>query len=123
MFSKLIQNDFPLTESTHKEGDLYKVVTTFGKTFELRYGYYGEQDRQNPLCIPAVIYPDFTSKPLYTDDGKPFVTMMQDACKSYRGEAKRTADTTCAECKYFQRGEEWFGICKCPKNRKPDGNI
>lgn len=123
MFSKLIQNDFPLTESTHKEGDLYKVVTTFGKTFELRYGYYGEQDRQNPLCIPAVIYPDFTSKPLYTDDGKPFVTMMQDACKSYRGEVKRTADTTCTECKYFQRGEEWFGICKCPKNRKPDGNI
>ena len=28
----------------HQEGELYRVVTTFGKTFELRYGYYDERD-------------------------------------------------------------------------------
>ena len=118
METKLFENKNIPNESEHKEGDLYKVITTFGRTFELRYGYYGECDRQNPLCQPAVIYPDFTALPLYTDGGEPFVTMLQDACASYRGESKKTIDTTCAECKYFSRGEEWFGICKCKRNRK-----
>ena len=116
MFSKLIQNDVPPTELTHKEGDLYKIITTYGKTFELRYGYYGECDRRYE---PDVIYPDFIKEPLYTENGEPFVTMIQDVCKSYRGEAKRTPDTTCCECKYFQRGEDWIGLCSCPKNKKP----
>ena len=118
MLSKFFQSHISPPEVTHKEGELYKVVTTFGKTFELRYGYYEECDRQSPLCNPVVIYPDFTKAPIYTDDGTPFVTMVQDACKSYRGEAKRTPDTTCAECKYFERGEDWIGICKCPHNRE-----
>ena len=117
MFSKLIQNDLPQQKTVPKEGDLYKVVNTFGKTFELRYGYYGECDRKYD---PDVIYPDFTAKPVYTDDGVPFVTMMQDVCKSYRGNVKRTVDTTCADCKYFERGEEWFGICKCKPRKKND---
>ena len=118
MFTTIFENENLPNESEHKEGELYKIITTFGKTFELRYGYYGECDRQNPLCQPAVIYPDFTVEPLFTDTGEPFVTMMQDACASYRGESKKTPDTTCAECKYFKRGEEWFGVCKFEQNRK-----
>ena len=120
MFSKLIRNDLPQQKNIPKEGELYKVVNTFGKTFALRYGYYGECDRRYE---PDVIYPDFQKEPVYTDGGEPFVTMMQDACKSYKGEAERTPDTTCAECKYFERGEEWFGICLCPRNKKPITNI
>ncbi len=115
MFSKLFQNNLPLKEFPHKEGDLYKIVTTFGVTFELRYGYYGECDRKYE---PDVIYPDFLGEPVYTEDGAPFVTMMQDACDSYKGKVKRDKDTTCAECKYFSRGEELLGICTCPKNKK-----
>ena len=42
--------------SEPKEGDLYAVVHTFGKTFELKYGYYDDMDRSGP---PDVIYPDF----------------------------------------------------------------
>ena len=118
MFSSLFGNEDLQKEPEHREGDLYKVVTTFGKTFELKYGYYGERDRQNPLCKPAVIYPDFLRDPLYTDGGEPFVTMMQDACAHYKGESRKTPDTTCAECKNFQQGEEWFGICACPKNKQ-----
>ena len=118
MLRKLLDGANANNESEHKEGELYKIVTTYGKTFELRYGYYCDKDRENPLCEPAVIYPDFTDKPLYTDNGEPFVTMMQDACRGYRGESKKTRDTTCAECKHFMRGEEWFGICVCPYNRK-----
>ena len=115
MFSKLIQNDLTQQKVVPKEGDLYKVVNTYGRIFELRYGYYGECDRKYD---PDVIYPDFLCEPLYTDDGEPFVTMVQDACKSYVGEAKRTPNTTCCECKYFQQGEDWIGICTCIKNKK-----
>ena len=118
MLSSLLQNNIQPAEVTHEEGELYKVVTTFGKTFQLRYGYYQECDRQSPLCDPVVIYPDFVKDPVYTDNGEPFVTMVQDACKSYRGEAKRTSDTTCYECKYFHSGEDWIGICTCLKNKK-----
>ena len=118
MLSSLFQNNIQPAEVTREEGELYKVVTTFGKTFELRYGYYQECDRQSPLCDPVVIYPDFLSNPVYTDNGEPFVTMVQDACKSYSGKAKRTSDTTCCECKYFHSGEDWIGICTCLKNKK-----
>ena len=115
MFTTLFSKDPVQAEPERKEGDLYKVVNTFGRTFELKYGYYGDCDRR---FEPDVIYPDFTKDPVYTDEGTPFVTMMQDACASYRGESKKTPDTTCAECKYFERGEEWFGICTCERNRK-----
>ena len=118
MFTTLYENENKPNVTAHEEGELYRVVTTYGKTFELRYGYYGEKDRQNPMCDPAVIYPDFTVEPLYTDGGEPFVTMMQDACNCYKGKNKRTQDTTCEECQYFQHGEEWFGICTCAKNKK-----
>ena len=118
MLSSLFQNNIQPREVTRKEGELYKVVTTFGKNFELRYGYYQECDRQSPLCDPVVIYPDFTKEPVYTDNGEPFVTMVQDACKSYSSKAKRTSDTTCCECKYFHSGEDWIGICTCLKNKK-----
>lgn len=118
MFTKIIGGENPLPKDIPKEGDLYKTVTTFGKVFELRYGFYEEKDRLSPLCEPAVIYPDFLKTPLFTDDGKPFVTMIQDSCEFYMGETKRTKDSSCAECKFFKRGEEWFGICACPKNAK-----
>ena len=117
MFSKLIQNDLPQQKTVPKEGDLYKVVNTYGRTFELRYGYYGECDRKYD---PDVIYPDFIKEPVYTDDGTPFVTMVQDACSYFKGEKKRTADSTCDECKYFKHGDDWFGICTCPKNKLAD---
>lgn len=118
MFTEIFESDHIHKNTEHREGDLYGVVTTYGRSFELRYGYYGEKDRQNPLCDPAVIYPDFTVDPVYTDDGEPFVTMMQDACDGYLGESKKTPDTTCAECEHFRRGEEWFGICKREHDRK-----
>ncbi len=118
MFSKLIKSDNSTEELAHKEGELYKIVHTFGRTFELRYGYYEKCDRQSGLCEPVVIYPDFLKEPLYTDEGYLFVTMIQDACQSYKGKAKRSPDTTCAECENFKHGEEWFGICVCSENKR-----
>ena len=101
--------------SSKREGEIYKIITTFGKTFELRYGYYEENDRR--WGEPDIIYPDFRQTPLYTDDGNPFVTLIQDACECFCGKTRRRDDNTCAECKYMRRGEEWFGICTCPKNK------
>ena len=102
-------NDYNINEDGHKEGELYKTVKIFGKVLELRYGYYDDIDRNHP---PDIIYPDFKKAPIYTDNGEPFVTMMQDACPLFLGDTEITTDTTCADCDYFLRSEEWFGICK-----------
>lgn len=103
-----------LQHTEPKEGDLYKRMTVFGKSFELRYGYYEEFERQYNEPMP--IYPDFLQAPLYTDDGFPFVTQMQDACIHYIGKEERDQD--CAGCVHYLHGEEFLGVCSCPQNRK-----
>ena len=99
-----------------KEGDLYKVINVFGRTFELYYGYYEEKDRHSKYNEPIEIYPDLVKNPVYTDDGIPFVTAIQQTCKHF----KKIKDTTdrCIDCKFFQRGEELFGLCKCKARYK-----
>ena len=118
MLTSLFDTQNVPEEEEHREGELYKVINTFGRTFELKYGFYEERDRQNPLCEPVPIYPDFLKEPIYTDEGEPFVTVMQDACLHYKGNTKRTADSTCGECEFFKGGEEWFGLCMCSENGK-----
>ena len=70
---------------TPREGDLFRIIRTCGKTFEIRYGYYEERDRHTQFAEPVPIYPDFTELPQYTDDGTPFVTAMQNPCESFEG--------------------------------------
>ncbi len=113
MFTKLFKQD-TVQDTAPKEGDLYKTVTVFGKSFELRYGYYEEFERRYNEPMP--IYPDFLRTPVYTDDGAPFVTQMQDACTHYRGSAVKDRD--CAGCRHYLHGEEFLGICACPENKK-----
>ena len=117
------EKDASQAENAPREGELYRVVETFGKSFELRYGFYEERDRQSPLCEPAIIYPDFIREPLFTETGEPFVTVMQDACGYYQGSSKRTPDSTCAECKHFRQGEEWFGICSCRERKRRETQL
>ena len=95
-----------------KDGDLYKRVTVFGRTFELRYGYYVEYERSSGEPIP--IYPDFTLTPEYTKNGYPFVTQMQALCP--HGKSK-FSDGCCVDCKYYHHGDDLIGICTCEKNR------
>ncbi len=99
-----------------QEGDLYKIISLHGHTFPLYYGYYEECERQNPEIDPMPIYPDFLKEPRYTDDGFPFVTKMQDACKHYNGKTGKYND--CAECACYLHGDELIGICICPKNKQ-----
>ena len=115
-----MEQEFQKGNAPPREGDLYKTVHTFGKSFELRYGYYDEIDRESLWCEPAIIYPDFLRTPIYTEEGEPFVTMMQDACIHFQGNSKRTEDSTCADCRYFRQGEEWFGICRRKRNENKE---
>lgn len=99
-----------------KEGDLYKVITAYGKTFELYYGYYEEIDRHSKYNEPVEIYPDFIKNPVYTDDGIPFATAMQPPCRYFKG--KKDEDSTCHHCLSYKKCEELLGICTCAKNKK-----
>ena len=98
-----------------KEGALYKRVEIEGREFFLHYGYYEACDRENPLCEPIPIYPDFLKAPIYTDEGYPFATDMQDACEYHRG---AHPEDGCYSCSYYKKCEEFFGICRCPERRK-----
>ena len=96
-----------------KEGELYKTVELYGHQIELRYGYYEEYERKRGEPIP--IYPDLKSSPIYTEEGVPIVTQMQDLCEYGKS---RFSDGCCAECEYFRQCEEMFGICMNPNNKK-----
>lgn len=96
-----------------REGDLYKEIEVFGNKFTLRYGYYEEKDRHNPLCRPIPIYPDFRKDPIYTAEGSPFATEIQDACEHFKSYARRTEDSTCGDCAFFKQGSDWIGACTC----------
>lgn len=96
-----------------KEGELYKTVEIHGHRIELRYGYYEDYERERGEPIP--IYPNLKEKPIYTKEGYPIVTQMQDLCKSCKC---RFTDGCCGECEYFRPMEEMFGICSNPENKK-----
>ena len=99
-----------------KEGELYKVFQLYGKTFEIRYGFYEECDRLNHYAEPVEIYPDFTKHPQYTDEGLPFVTAIQSPCEHFFG--RKNENSTCEDCAHYHHCEELLAICRCPRNRK-----
>ena len=96
-----------------RDGDLFKIINIYGKTFEIRYGYYEEFERGRSEPIP--IYPDFKANPQYTDDGKPFTTQMQEVCKNGSSKFK---EGFCVDCKFFQNAEDLIGVCQNKMNKK-----
>lgn len=99
---------------TPKEGELYKQLTVAGHSFELRYGYYEESERD--LCPPVVLYPNLIADPRYSAEGYPLVTHVQDAC-----EHCRTADEQeaywCSDCIHYSREHREIGVCRCEHRR------
>ena len=95
------------------EGEVFKTIRLFGNVFEIKYGYYEDFERDQVDPIP--IYPDFLKEPSYTDDGRPFVTQMQELCKYG---TSHFSDGYCVDCQYFQEGDELIGICTCQENKK-----
>lgn len=97
-------------KAEHKEGDLYKVITVYGKTFEIYYGYYEESDRHSRYAKPIEVFPDFLKKPVYTEEGIPFVTAIQPPCEYFK--KVKDVNDCCGDCAFYKQGEEWIGICK-----------
>ncbi len=112
MFSSFILN--ASQRASPKEGDIYKDVTIYGQTFRLFYGYYEDFERSADGNEPMPIYPDFIKNPVFTAEGIPFATAMQDICEHYDGGKKGDC---CMECKHFKSCEELFGICKCDQRK------
>lgn len=104
-------------ENEPREGDLYARIEHGGRTFELYYGYYEECDRQNPMVKPIPVYPDFIKRPQYDNDGYPFVTDMQDACRFFVG---KDPDDGCYTCKHYCKVIKFIGVCSCEHRRKQE---
>lgn len=103
-----------LEEDGPKEGDLYASIEHAGHKFDLYYGYYEECDRQNPMVRPVPLYPDFQKHPQYDEEGRPFVTEMQDCCLYYVGKLR---DDGCYGCGHYRRLIDFIGICTCEVRR------
>ena len=103
-----------------REGDIHKVITVQDQTFEIRYGYYEDYEREKWDPIP--IYPDFIKDPMYDKDGYPFVTSMQYACKYYVSKQKN-GDSWCADCIYFPDEKQEIAVCRCSNNKLNEMNL
>lgn len=116
MFTKAMQPDPHPSPPNPKEGDLFKIIHLYGKTFEIRYGFYEECDRYTLFAEPLALYPNFIKNPQYTDNGIPFVTAIQDPCPHFQG--KRDDNCTCGDCVFYQHCDEMIGICLNAANQQ-----
>ena len=101
-----------------KEGELFKVITAYGKTFEIVYGFYDDRERHNGFAEPVPIYPDFEKAPQFAEDGKPFVTAMQNPCESFDGE--KDDNSACGDCSHYRHCDELIGTCDALINKKTE---
>ncbi len=97
------------------EGALYKIIELHGVKFEIKYGYYNEEEKKR--WDPTPIFPDFTESPVYTPDGFPFITASQDTCLHYSPKENASGENWCYDCIHFSAGEEIIGTCKNPKKQ------
>ena len=103
--------------SINKEGDLYKIIEIEGTRFEIYYGYENpEYERESNYPMP--MFPNFKKNPQYTVSGFPFVTGYQDICEHFKPKPKISGEGWCNDCEYFDRCEEYLGICRCEARRE-----
>ncbi len=98
------------------EGQLYKVIHIDEHRFELRYGYNEEFERESGQ--PVVLFPDLGNNPVYTQDGYPVVSAVQDPCRYYTVPEKHMPEQWCADCVYYPGIHQEVGICRCEMRRK-----
>lgn len=105
-----------------KEGDLYKELEIYGNKFRILYGYYEEFEREGVFSEPIPVYPDLFKSPLYTEDGLPIITAIQDVCFHYKGKQDSEGDG-CSDCRHFKPYEDLFGLCSCPAKRRSKSHL
>ena len=118
MFTSINERCRSPQKTARREGELYKVISVGGATFEIYYGYYDEADRINPKVEPMEMYPNFIEDPVYTEEGIPFVTAIQSPCPHFKGE--NDPDNTCYQCAHYKKCEELIGLCLCGIRRKTE---
>ena len=96
-----------------REGDIYEVLSVDGRTFEIRYGYYEDFERDGSAPIP--IYPDLEKSPIYGESNKYIVTFMQNPCVHYEPRVEN-AEPYCGCCKYYPNNRQMINACQCRCN-------
>ena len=99
-----------------REGELFEIVCIAGHQFTIRYGYYTEEERD--ITEPIPIYPCFLTDPHYTEEGRPLVTRIQDACEYYETGGEAAGDRWCADCVHCVSKNSEIGICECEHRRR-----
>lgn len=100
---------------TIQEGDLYEVLLVDGGTFEIRYGYYEDFERE--LSEPIPIYPDLEKTPIYGTSGKRIVTHMQEPCQHFSPQAGSDTEQCCGCCIYYPANRQMIEACQCKHNK------
>ncbi len=99
-----------------REGALHSVIVVEDISFEIRYGYYADYEREH--WEPEPIFPDLKKNPIYTSKGVPIVTQMQDVCENFELHPARDNDGRCADCIHFYNEEnKLIGLCRCEKRQ------
>lgn len=91
------------------------TVTVHGYIFHIRYGYYEESDRE--YGEPVAVYPDLKSEPVYSAEGYPLVTAIQQPCEYYTVHSGREKEDCCSDCIHYPNSRDEIGICKCEDRR------
>jgi len=100
-----------------REGDVFDTVSLDGKTFEIRYGYYEDYERESGEPIP--IYPDLKNDPIYGESGKRIVTFIQESCESFESRCDECLDETdCGFCKHYRETHPGILLGICMKDNK-----
>ncbi len=92
-----------------REGDLYKVIEIEKNTFKILYGYYEESERDKVEPLP--VFPNLKENPVYTADGKPIVTAIQDPCEYYAPKNEERSEEWCGDCISYLNTDKEISVC------------
>ena len=96
------------------EGDVYEVLYVDGGTFEIRYGYYEDFERNTTEPVP--IYPDLSKTPVYGTSGSRIVTFMQETCRHFIPVDGDGTENCCGCCRHYPKNKQMINPCTCPEN-------
>lgn len=103
------------------DGTLYKTVEIDGVRFDIYYGFYNEREKELGY-EPTPIYPDFDKNPQYTNSGLPIVAVYTDLCPHFQPLPKTIELDGCVNCIYFDKKEDYIGLCTCDSRRRTKEN-
>lgn len=101
-------------------GQPVKICHVGGRVFKI-FREYDERAQSHYLT-----YPDFTERPEYTCDGKPFARSDKEDCLRYESKNPDDPYEECGDCRFFRREEsprDVIGICDCAALVKKRGEL